>query len=136
MLAMMETHSHALLKTITVSIIVLIIGLAFLGLYLAGYFFPSHTTVKLFGSCQATSYSIPDTIQVSARNVTTVEGNTTSYYMSYSTGTFTTLTLGHFTYTTTLYTNVSTSFVVTNTTNSMACEPSACYTISTCTYGP
>ena len=129
----------ALSRVLIVVILALILVAAFGGVYLAGllHFGKSSSEVELIGICTATSYFLPDAMQVLVKNVTVTSSNTTTYYLStYSTITPTTQTQGSTTYTTTLTVNSSTSYVITNTTNLNPYSPSATWAVSTCTFAP
>lgn len=135
----MALRGQALSRVLIVVIFALIIIAAFGGVYFAGllHFGKSSKKVELIGVCNATTYLLPDTMQILVTNVTVTSSNTTTYYLStYSTITATTETQGITTYTTTLTVNSSTSYVITNSTNLNPYSPSANWAVSTCTFAP
>lgn len=133
-------NALAISNVAIVVILIFVIGLSFLGLYLAGLLrllSQVSSSVRLIGVCRATTYLLPGTLELYASNVTVTTNDTTSFYECYSTSTPPTMTLGNTTYTLTTTTDSSTSYIVTNTTVFGTPPPTSLpFAVSICTYSP
>ena len=86
------------------------------------------------GTCTATSYLVPDTVEVSATEVTVTSGNST--YSSLSTTTIYpgTATEGTTTYSVLTYVNGTSSFVITSTSTDYDDAPSDGWSVIVCSF--
>ncbi len=126
---------QGLSRALIVIILILVLALAFTGVYLSGLVH-FNNGIKLIGLCDVTSYVLPDTVALTFQNVTTTEGNTTTYYTSTSAIYPTVEALGSTTYTTTTYASNSSSYTITNSTDILPYSPSSTWAISVCTFAP
>jgi hypothetical protein len=115
-------------RAISIVAVVIIIVVALSYVVLA-----RHTQV---GSCQVTTYFLPDTEYATTINVTTTSGNTTTYFESTSIHTPTTETMGSRSYATTTNGTFTTTYVVTSTFNISPESPSADWAVTVCTFVP
>ncbi len=97
---------------------------------------PTLTELKLTSVCNSTDYFLPDDVQLIPATVTTVHNGTTTRYVTTSTSSPTVQIINSTRYTTTLITDVSTSFATTNTTNLNPESPSGEWAVYTCTFTP
>ena len=93
--------------------------------------------VTLVGSCVATTYFEPDTVQILVTNVTSVSNGTTTYYIStYSTVSPTPAAMGSATYSSTTNATRASTYVITTTSNDYNVSPSGEWSVSVCTFTP
>jgi hypothetical protein len=84
--------------------------------------------VELSGNCTASTYFVPDTIQVTA---TSTSGTLTVYSTEYQNS-----TVGTSTFSTSTYVNSTASYIVTTTSYDLNDRPSNGWTVTVCTYEP
>jgi hypothetical protein len=132
--------SKAISKLVIVLIVIFMILVSFLVVYVSGLLpFGNRGSVELIGSCNDTTYYLPDTVGLVVTDVTTTSNSTISYYLStVTTVPASTQTLGSSTFTTTTYAHDSSvrSYTLVATTNLDNYTPSAAWIVSICTYIP